>query len=89
MQCNKRFRYIHTKNYTLKSYLISNKRKKGNKMKVKIRDLIIYPSKEHKKELKKALKREINICYALQKFPPRFYAYKMMVKDISPQNQLL
>jgi hypothetical protein len=48
-------------------------------MKKKIKDLISKPSKENQIILKKALKKEIANLNYLRKFPPRYYAYKMMV----------
>lgn len=41
--------------------------------------------KDEKKELKRKLKREIRVMNRLQKFPPRYYAYKMMLKYISEE----
>lgn len=52
-------------------------------MKKKIKDLISKPSKENQIILKKALKKEIANLNYLRKFPPRYYAYKMMLKYIS------
>jgi hypothetical protein len=51
-------------------------------MKKTIRELIKKPN-ANRKVLKKALKREIKALYIMGKFPPRFYAYKMMLKNIN------
>ena len=51
-------------------------------MKKTIRELIKKPN-TNRKVLKKALKREIKALYRMGKFPPRFYAYQMMLKHIN------
>ena len=51
-------------------------------MKKKIGDIIKKPSKETMRILKKALKKEIRKLDYLGKCPPRYYAYKMMIKYI-------
>ena len=51
-------------------------------MKKKIRDLANNPTKENIKKLKKALKKEIKILDYLEKWSPRYYTYKIMLKCI-------
>ncbi len=48
-------------------------------MKKKIRELVNKPSRENIRMFRQALKREIAIMDYLRKYPPRYYAYKMMV----------
>lgn len=51
-------------------------------MKKTIRELIKKPH-ANRKVLKKVLKREIKALREMGKFPPRFYAYQMMLKHIN------
>jgi len=52
-------------------------------MKTKIGNLINTSTKQNLKKLKKALKKEIRVLNYLGKYPPRYYAYKMMLKYIN------
>ena len=51
-------------------------------MKIAIRELIKKPA-ANKKILKRALRIEVIALYYMGKFPPRYYAYKMMLKYIN------
>ena len=48
-------------------------------MKKKIRELINKSSRENIRILRQALKKEIAVMDYLRKYPPRYYAYKMMI----------